>query len=111
MRRQPLTNLQNPNSDSSKWLTGEQLADFYHDMVSKYDICSIEDPFDQDDFEAWSHFNGGSKIQIVGDDLTVTNPKRIKMAIEKKACNGLLLKVSIILALCKHVQHLLVTIC
>ncbi|GAA96626.1 hypothetical protein E5Q_03296 [Mixia osmundae IAM 14324] len=84
----------NPNSDSSKWLTGKELADVYLEMVNKYPIVSIEDPFDQDDWEAWSHFTANSGIQIVGDDLTVTNPVRIKSAIEKKACNGLLLKVN-----------------
>jgi len=84
----------NPNSDSSKWLTGKELADVYVGYVEKYDIISIEDPFDQDDWEAWAHFTKNSGIQIVGDDLTVTNPERIKTAIEKKACNGLLLKVN-----------------
>ncbi|GAA5914953.1 uncharacterized protein JCM6883_001773 [Sporobolomyces salmoneus] len=84
----------NPNSDSSKWLTGEQLAQVYNELVEKYDIVSIEDPFDQDDWEAWTHLTQNTKIQIVGDDLTVTNPKRIQTAIEKKACNGLLLKVN-----------------
>ncbi|GAA5995571.1 hypothetical protein JCM5350_001981 [Sporobolomyces pararoseus] len=84
----------NPNSDSSKWLTGQELAKVYNDLVEKYDIVSIEDPFDQDDWEAWSHLTQNTKIQIVGDDLTVTNPKRIQTAIEKKACNGLLLKVN-----------------
>ncbi|GAA5851054.1 hypothetical protein JCM9279_005271 [Rhodotorula babjevae] len=84
----------NPNSDSSKWLTGKQLAEFYNQLVEKYDIVSIEDPFDQDDWEAWSHLTQNTKIQIVGDDLTVTNPERIQTAIEKKACNGLLLKVN-----------------
>jgi len=84
----------NPNSDSSKWLTGEQLAGVYNELVEKYDIVSIEDPFDQDDWEAWTHLTQNTKIQIVGDDLTVSNPSRIKTAIEKKACNGLLLKVN-----------------
>ncbi|KAK4051843.1 phosphopyruvate hydratase [Microbotryomycetes sp. JL201] len=84
----------NPNSDSSKWLTGKQLADVYIGYINKYDIVSIEDPFDQDDWEAWSHLTSQVKIQIVGDDLTVTNPLRIKSAIEKKSCNGLLLKVN-----------------
>ncbi|GAA5843144.1 hypothetical protein JCM11251_003943 [Rhodosporidiobolus azoricus] len=84
----------NPNSDSSKWLTGKQLADVYNSLVEKYDIVSIEDPFDQDDWEAWTHLTQNTKIQIVGDDLTVTNPKRIQTAIEKKSCNGLLLKVN-----------------
>ena len=83
----------NPNSDPTKWISGKELADLYLGYVKKYPIISIEDPFDQDDWEAWSHFTANSSIQIVGDDLTVTNPLRIKTAIEKKACNGLLLKV------------------
>ena len=84
----------NPNSDPTKWITGSELADLYLGYAKKYPIISIEDPFDQDDWEAWSHFTKQSSIQIVGDDLTVTNPLRIKTAIEKKACNGLLLKVN-----------------
>ncbi|KAK4058408.1 phosphopyruvate hydratase [Microbotryomycetes sp. JL221] len=84
----------NPNSDSSKWLSGKELADVYIGFINKYDIVSIEDPFDQDDWEAWSHLTSQVKIQIVGDDLTVTNPLRIQSAIEKKSCNGLLLKVN-----------------
>ncbi|TIB97764.1 kinase-like protein [Wallemia mellicola] len=84
----------NDNSDKSKWLSGKELADLYLGYVNKYPIVSIEDPFDQDDWEAWSHFTQNSPIQIVGDDLTVTNPLRIKTAVEKKACNGLLLKVN-----------------
>lgn len=84
----------NPNSDSSKWLTGPQLADLYHALMKKYPIVSIEDPFAEDDWDAWSHFFKTAGIQIVADDLTVTNPLRIKTAIEKKAANGLLLKVN-----------------
>jgi enolase len=83
----------NPNSDPTKWLTGLELADLYLGYIKKYPIVSLEDPFDQDDWEAWTHFTKQSEIQIVGDDLTVTNSLRIKTAIEKKACNGLLLKV------------------
>ena len=48
----------------------------------------------QDDWEGWSKLTGATDIQIVGDDLTVTNPKRIQMAVDKKACNCLLLKVN-----------------
>lgn len=83
----------NANSDPTKWISGVELADLYIALTKKYPIVSIEDPFDQDDWEAWVHFTQQSGIQIVGDDLTVTNPLRIKTAIEKKACNGLLLKV------------------
>ncbi|MBW0469831.1 hypothetical protein O181_009546 [Austropuccinia psidii MF-1] len=94
----------NPNSDRSKWLTGVQLADFYIQLIKKYGIVSIEDPFDQDDWEAWSHFTKNAGIQIVGDDLTVTNPLRITTAIQKKACNGLLLKVNQIGTITESIQ-------
>ncbi|KAG8933484.1 hypothetical protein FRC02_011773 [Tulasnella sp. 418] len=94
----------NPNSDPSKWITGVELADIYLGYIKKYPIVSIEDPFDQDDWEAWTHFTEKSGIQIVGDDLTVTNPLRIKTAIEKKACNGLLLKVNQIGTISESIQ-------
>lgn len=86
----------NPDSDASKWLTGEQLASLYEELIDEYPIVSIEDPFGEDDWDAWVHFYSkvSDKIQIVGDDLTVTNPLRIKTAIEKKAANALLLKVN-----------------
>ena len=84
----------NPNSDKSKWLTGPQLADLYHSLMKRYPIVSIEDPFAEDDWEAWSHFFKTAGIQIVADDLTVTNPARIATAIEKKAADALLLKVN-----------------
>lgn len=94
----------NPNSDPSKWITGKELADLYLGYIKNYPIVSIEDPFDQDDWEAWTHFTSVSGIQIVGDDLTVTNPLRIKTAIEKKACNGLLLKVNQIGTISESIQ-------
>lgn len=81
-------NFKDPNSDASKWLTGVQLSELYLGYIKKYDIISIEDPFDQDDWEAWSHFTANTSIQIVGDDLTVTNVERVQKAIEKKACNS-----------------------
>jgi len=80
--------------DTSKILTGSQLADLYTEFTDNYPIVSMEDVFDQDDWESWSAFNAKTSCQIVGDDLTVTNPKRMKVAIEKKACNALLLKVN-----------------
>ncbi|KAF7625997.1 hypothetical protein Mgra_00009822 [Meloidogyne graminicola] len=84
----------NPNSDQTKWLTGEQLADVYKSFITKYNVQSIEDAFDQDDWDNWSKLCAQTDIQLVGDDLTVTNTKRIKQAVEKKACNCLLLKVN-----------------
>merc|ERR1712157_104148 len=63
---------------------------------AKYPFVPIEDPFDQDDWEAYSKFQKeiGDKMQIVGDDLLVTNPKRVAKALDCKACNALLLKVN-----------------
>jgi enolase len=84
----------NPKSDPSTWLTGDQLADLYRSFIKEYPVLSIEDAFDQDDWDAWVKLQATEKIQLVGDDLTVTNPKRIQTAIEKKACNCLLLKVN-----------------
>lgn len=56
----------NPDSDKSKWITYEQLADMYKSLASKYPIVSIEDPFAEDDWEAWSYFFKTSDFQIVG---------------------------------------------
>ncbi|XP_016340308.1 alpha-enolase-like [Sinocyclocheilus anshuiensis] len=63
-------------------------------FIFYFSVVSIEDPFDQDDWEAWTNFTASTKIQVVGDDLTVTNPKRIAKAVSDKACNCLLLKVN-----------------
>lgn len=84
----------NAASDSSLWLDGDSLSNLYQEFIREYPMVSIEDPFDQDDWEAWTKLTGATTIQIVGDDLTVTNPKRIQTAVEKKACNCLLLKVN-----------------
>jgi len=77
-------------------LPSDKLEALYEDWMKDYPIFSIEDPFDQDDWEAYTAMNAkvGSKLQIVGDDLLVTNVKRIETALEKKACNALLLKVN-----------------
>merc|ERR1711972_1058035 len=69
-------------------------GDLYRSFIKGYPVQSIEDPFDQDDWEEWAKFTKSVDIQVVGDDLTVTNPKRIQEAVEKKACNCLLLKVN-----------------
>ena len=59
----------NPDSDPSKWVTYEELADIYRKLVEKYPIVSIEDPFAEDDWEAWSYFFKTSDFQIVGYEL------------------------------------------
>jgi len=78
-------------------LDSAKLIDYYKSQrVAKYPFVSIEDPFDQDDWEAYSKFTAeiGKEQQIVGDDLLVTNPKRVQKAIDCAACNALLLKVN-----------------
>lgn len=65
---------------------------------------SIEDPFDQDDWEAWTKFTASTSIQVVGDDLTVTNPKRIAKGVAEKSCNCLLLKVNQIGSVSEAIQ-------
>lgn len=59
-------------------------------------VISIEDPFDQDDWDSWIHLRKilPKEIQVVGDDLTVTNPVRIQTALDRKACDALLLKIN-----------------
>ena len=73
-----------------------ELIDFYKGLVDKYNIISIEDGMAEDDWDGWMELNKelGKKIQLVGDDLLVTNTARMKEAIRKNACNALLLKVN-----------------
>uniref|UniRef100_A0AAX7W6W9 phosphopyruvate hydratase n=1 Tax=Astatotilapia calliptera TaxID=8154 RepID=A0AAX7W6W9_ASTCA len=80
--------------DPNRYISSDKLADLYRSFVKDYPVVSIEDPFDQDDWEAWTKFTASTSIQVVGDDLTVTNPKRISKAVSDKACNCLLLKVN-----------------
>lgn len=76
-------------------LKPEQLMRLYEKFFKNYPVISLEDPFDQDDFQSWSQFTAANKkVQIVGDDLTVTNPKRVQLAIDQNLCNALLLKVN-----------------
>nr|XP_033780069.1 gamma-enolase isoform X4 [Geotrypetes seraphini] len=90
--------------DPSRYISGDELGDLYQSFIRDYPVVSIEDPFDQDDWEAWSKFTANVGIQIVGDDLTVTNPRRIERAVEEKACNCLLLKVNQIGSVTEAIQ-------
>jgi enolase len=77
-------------------LTSDEMIDFYADLCEKYPIISIEDGLAEDDWEAWPKFveRLGDRLQIVGDDLTVTNTKRLSKAIELNAINSILIKVN-----------------
>jgi len=76
--------------------TVDELIEYYKSLIEKYPIISIEDPFDQEDWEAYQKFNKevGNKVQIVGDDLYVTNVKRLQKGIELKASNSILIKLN-----------------
>jgi enolase len=77
-------------------LTGAEMVEFYADWVEKYPIISIEDGLDEDDWESWRLMTErlGDRLQIVGDDLLVTNVERVQKAIQQNACNSLLCKVN-----------------
>ena len=79
-----------------KELTTEQMITYYRDLVAAYPLLSIEDPLDEDDWDGWTNLTAqlGDKIQIVGDDLFVTNPERLQRGIESKSANALLVKVN-----------------
>lgn len=94
----------NPKSNPADWISPDQLFDVYKQFVDKYPVVSIEDAFDQDDWAAWTKMNANMNIQLVGDDLLVTNPKRVQTGIDKKACNCLLLKVNQIGSVTESIQ-------
>ena len=79
-----------------KKLTGGELEDYYEELVKTYPIRTLEDPFDEDDFDSFAQITRklGNRIKIIGDDLYVTNPERIKRGIEKKATNAILIKLN-----------------
>lgn len=81
---------------SDKFMTRDQVIDFWAEMCEKYPIISIEDGLAEDDWEGWQELNKrlGKKIQLVGDDLFVTNSKRLAKGIETKAANSILIKVN-----------------
>lgn len=89
------TGLYNLRKEGKK-LTGEQMVDFWKSWVDQYPIVSIEDGLAQDDWQSWVLMVSllGDRIQIVGDDLLVTNPERVRRAIHEKASNALLVKLN-----------------
>ncbi len=79
-----------------KLRTKQWMMKFYSDIVKKYSIISVEDPFNETDFKSFAELTKktGKKVQIVGDDLLCTNKKLIEKAIKEKSCNALLLKIN-----------------
>ncbi len=70
--------------------TKEGFIKYYSDLISKYPILGLEDPFSEDDWQSWKKFN--SKALLIGDDLLTTNIKRVKKAVAEKACGGMIIK-------------------
>lgn len=87
-------------------LTGEEMVEFWADWVERFPIVSIEDGLAEDDWESWELMTErlGSEIQIVGDDLLVTNPGRVRRAIEQRSCNALLVKLNQIGSLTETIE-------
>lgn len=87
-------------------LSGEQMVEFWLNWIRQYPIVSIEDGLAQDDWESWKLLTKeiGHKVQIVGDDLLVTNPERVRRAIKEDACNALLVKVNQIGSLTETIE-------
>jgi enolase len=87
-------------------LSGEQMVEFWAKWVKDYPIVSIEDGLAQDDWKSWQLMTKemGDKIQIVGDDLLVTNPERVRRGIEDKTCNALLVKLNQIGSLTETIE-------
>jgi enolase len=83
-------------SFEGKKLSAGELTAYYADLASAFPLVSIEDPLDENDWEGWTHITAelGDKVQLVGDDLYVTNPKRLADGIAKKAGNSILVKVN-----------------
>lgn len=99
------TGLYNLRTEGKK-LSSAEMVDFWKDWVKKYPIVSIEDGLAQDDWDGWKLMTDelGDKIQIVGDDLLVTNPDRVRKGIKEGACNSLLVKVNQIGSLTETIE-------
>ena len=72
------------------------MVEYYEKLISNYPLVSIEDPLDEDEWDAWKALTAeiGGRVQLVGDDLFVTNPARMKKGIELGAANALIVKVN-----------------
>lgn len=86
--------------------TVEEMIDYYQELALEFPICSIEDPLDEEDWDGWELLTTrlGGEIQLVGDDLFVTNTKRLKQGIERNVANAILVKVNQIGTLTEAVE-------
>ncbi len=102
---EPETRTYNLRKEGRK-LSSDEMVDFWINWVNQYPLVSIEDGLAEDDWEGWKNITAkvGDRIQLVGDDLLVTNPARVRRAIQEKACNALLVKVNQIGSLTETIE-------
>ena len=83
-------------ASENRYLTSEKMIEYYVNLCNQYPIISIEDGLDENDWGGWKllYTALGEKVQLVGDDLTVTNPKRLQRAIDEKSMNAILIKLN-----------------
>ena len=83
-------------ASENRYLTSEEMIEYYVNLCNQYPIISIEDGLDENDWGGWKllYTALGEKVQLVGDDLTVTNPKRLQRAIDEKSMNAILIKLN-----------------
>ncbi len=83
-------------ASENKSLSSEELIEYYVSLCNQYPIISIEDGLDENDWKGWKNLQAalGQKVQLVGDDLTVTNPRRLQRAIDEKSMNAILIKLN-----------------
>lgn len=79
------------NSDTQ---SPTQMMQLYQSLLQNYPIILLEDPFAENDWDSWTEFNKNCPVELVGDDLLVTNTEYVQVANEKKACNAMLLKIN-----------------
>ena len=83
-------------ASENRYLTSEKMIEYYVNLCNQYPIISIEDGLDENDWSGWKKLYSvlGKKVQLVGDDLTVTNPKRLQRAIDERSMNAILIKLN-----------------
>lgn len=84
----------NPNSNPQEYMSSDKLAEIYLDNIKEFGVCSVEDAFEFDDWAAWSNLSSRTQAQVVGNDLTQTNLRRVGLAVEKKAGNSVALRLN-----------------
>ncbi|XP_063394170.1 enolase-like [Cydia fagiglandana] len=84
----------NPHSNPQGYMSSDKLTEVYLDNIKEFPVCSFEDPFELDDWATWSTMTNRTQAQVCGNDLTQTNLRRIGLAVEKKACNSIALRLN-----------------